>query len=210
MTSRARASHALTLPRRASGVHRIAPAAISGGLDAAAAAMLISAAPQPDAVTIAIAACLHLAAALLLAGWPGRDDGRRLLGAAAVLAVPCIGVAIAVAVLSTRGDATAASGLDLGRLDRSSPARPAVARFADLIPACDALLDRDEERRRASLAALARRADPDGMMLLRWAARGDDPDLALLAALALDEIGERGGSRSARRGSIREVHHVAG
>ncbi|HUD73126.1 MAG TPA: hypothetical protein VMQ62_14295 [Dongiaceae bacterium] len=209
MTSRARASHALALPRGASSVMRLAPAAISGGLDAAAAALLIGSAPQPDAVAVAIAAGLHLAAAWLLASWPGRNDGRRLLGAATVLAIPCIGAVIAAAVLSTRGEGTAGSGLDFGRVDRSSPARPAVTRSEDLIPTCDALLDGDEERRRAALAGLTRRADPEGMLLLRWAARGDDPDLALLAALALDEIGERAPGRS-RRGAAREVRHVAG
>lgn len=209
MTSHARAASALTVPQGAGGAHRLAPAAFAFGLDAAAATMLFTAAPHPDAVAVAIAACLHVAAVLLLAGWPGRDDGRRLLGAASVLAVPCVGAAIAAAVLASRGDGHAALARDLGRRGGSTPARPVAPRFAEL-SSCDALLAGDDERRRATLAGLARRADPQGMMLLRWAARGDDPDLALLAALALDEIGERAEGRSPLQGTARRIRHVAG
>jgi hypothetical protein len=210
VTSHARAASALTVPQGAGGALRLAPAAFAFGLDAAAATMLFTAAPHPDAAAAAIAACLHVAAALLLAGWPGRDDGRRLLGAASVLAVPCVGAAIAAAVLASRGDGHAALARDLGRPLGSTPARPAAPRCADLISSCDALLDGDDERRRAILADLARRADPQGIMLLRWAARGDDPDLALLAALALDEISERAEGRSPLRDTARKVRHVAG
>jgi len=198
------------LTRETGRPHRFAPAAFALGLDAAAAAMLLSAAPHPDAAAAAIAGCLHFAAALLLAGWPGRDDGRHLFGAAAVLAIPFFGAVIAAAVLTSRGDGRFALARDPGKASRWRPVLPAIPRFEDLVPSCDALLDGDEERRRAALADLARRSDPEGMMLLRWAARGDDPDLALLAALALDESVERAGGRTARYGAAREVRHVAG
>jgi len=55
----------------------------------------------------------------------------------------------------------------------------------------DALESGDDERRRAALSALSRRGDPEAIALLRRAAAGRDSDLALCAALVLDEIAER-------------------
>ena len=73
----------------------------------------------------------------------------------------------------------------------------------------DALDGGDEEQRRAALLALSRRGDPEAIALLRRAAAGRDPDLALSAALVLDEIGERAERRVERLDSA-EVRRGAG
>jgi len=67
----------------------------------------------------------------------------------------------------------------------------AMKRLGGALSTCDALDGGDEEQRRAALSALSRRGDPEAIALLRRAAAGRDPDLAMSAALVLDEIGER-------------------
>ena len=66
-----------------------------------------------------------------------------------------------------------------------------VQRLGTALSPCDALDCGDEEQRRAALSALSRREDSEAIALLRRTAAGRDPDLALPAALVLDEIGER-------------------
>jgi len=58
------------------------------------------------------------------------------------------------------------------------------------------------------LATLVRRIDTEALASLRWAMASPDPDLALSAALALDEIGERAERRFTRNAT--EVRHVTG
>jgi len=141
--------------------------------------------------TAPAALVLHAMAALLLAGLLRALPSRRWLCAAALLAVPCAGAAVAVALLGTRGRGTAEIGLR--RKPRRRPANRAAGtrRIEDDLSPCDALDCGDQELRRAALSALTRRSDPEAIALLRWAAGGRDADLALSCALSLDEIGER-------------------
>ena len=67
----------------------------------------------------------------------------------------------------------------------------AMERLRDSLSPYDALDSGDDEQRRAALSTLSRRGDRGAIALLRRAASGRDPDLALSAALVLDEIGER-------------------
>ena len=84
-----------------------------------------------------------------------------------------------------------------------------MQRLGGALSPCDALDCGDEEQRRAALAALSRRGDSEAIALLRRAAGGRDPDLALSAALALDEIGERA-ERQMGRLDLAEVGYGAG
>ena len=107
------------------------------------------------------------------------------------MAVPFVGVAVAGAVSFTSGRGTLASG----RRRRARPGKvltiTTVQRLGSALSPWDALGCGDEEQRRGTLKWLSRRGDPEAIVLLRRAAAGDDPDLALSAALVLDEIGER-------------------
>jgi HEAT repeat protein len=67
----------------------------------------------------------------------------------------------------------------------------AIQHLGDALSPCEALDCGDEEQRRAALSALSGRGDPEAIMLLRRAAASRDSDLALSAALVLDEISER-------------------
>ena len=61
-------------------------------------------------------------------------------------------------------------------------------RLAAALPSCEALSAGTVEERRAIIATLVRRADADAVALLRWALGASDPDLAVDAALALEEL----------------------
>lgn len=144
------------------------------------------------------AAALHLTAVLLLAALPGPPRTRRWLCAASLLAVPGAGAGVALAVLFTEGRGSADPLTFLREARRELPSRPGrVPQPAIPLSPCDALGAGDLEKRRAALTALARRSDPEAVTILRWAAAGSDPDLAVSAALALDEISERAEHRLA-------------
>jgi hypothetical protein len=63
-----------------------------------------------------------------------------------------------------------------------------LRRLGEALPCCEALLSGDVDERRAIISTLTRRADADAVALLRWALGAPDPDLAVEAALALEEI----------------------
>lgn len=160
------------------------------GLEALAVGLLLFGAPLSLWIVGPVAAVSHGAAVLLLFGLARSRPSCRWLCVAAVLAVPLVGVAVPAAVLATRERGPSAT-----RRRRNVRRRPALTmtemrRLGGALSPCDAL-DGDEEQRRIALSALSRRGDPEAIALLRWAAAGRDPDLALSAALVLDEIGER-------------------
>jgi hypothetical protein len=183
--------------------------ATSAAIDAVAAGILLftpGGRLSPESMT---AAALHGAAVLLLSGLAGGRPSRRWLCVAAVLAVPCVGAAVAAAALATRGRGSVA--MRIRRRARRKPAlsTTAMRRLGDALSPFDALDSGDEDQRRAALSTLSRRMDPEAIALLRRAAAGRDRDLALSAALVLDEIGERAESQP-RSPAAAEVRHEAG
>ena len=178
-------------------------------VDAVAAGILVLGTPLPPLLEGFAAAVAHSAAVLLLSGIAPAQPSRRWLCVAAMLAVPFVGAAVATASYLTRGRGSFA----LARR-RKMPRRPvlsasAIRRLRGALSPCEALQCGDEERRRAALSGLSRRADPEAIALLRRAAASEDPDLALSAALVLDDIGER----AERRGNLMdpaELRHGVG
>ena len=61
-------------------------------------------------------------------------------------------------------------------------------RLAAALPSCEALLGGDGRRAARDHRDAGRRADADAVALLRWALGASDPDLAVDAALALEEM----------------------
>ncbi len=161
-------------------------------VDAVPAGILLFGAPLPPSFGgLAAAATLHALAVLLLSGFARARPSRRWLCVAAVLAVPFVGATVAIAILLTRGRASTA--MERRRKARRRPAltMAAIQHLGNALSPCDALDRGDEEQRRSALSALLRRGGPEAITLLRRATAGRDPDLALSAALVLDEIGER-------------------
>lgn len=201
---------AVSSPDRGGGPGRAALVVACALVDALATVILLLGAAHRRELEWVAAVGLHLLAALLLAILPTEQSSRRWLSMAAALAVPGAGFGVAAVVLATRGRGTAA--LERRPRARRPPALTpeAAKRLAGGLSPGDALHCGDDERRRAALLALARRADPEAMTLLRRAAADRDPDLALSAALALDEIRERVERRGARQPGAMEFRHATG
>ena len=177
--------------------------------DAVATGVLLAGTLHPVGFEALAAALAHgLAALLVLAAFPTRPS-RGWLSVGAVLAVPAVGTVVAAVTYVTCGRGLGVRGRRRATPRRRTLTRAGVERLAHALSPGDALTCGDEEKRRGAVSALARRADAEAIALLRWAAAGPDPDLALSAALALDEIAERA-ERSARRPRGDEARRRAG
>jgi hypothetical protein len=160
-------------------------------IDAVAAGILLVGtrlAPSLEGLAVAV---LHGTAVLLLSGVSRARPSRQWLCVAAVLAVPFVGSAVAAATLVTKGRGSASLRRRKKPRRRPPLTMAAIQRLGTALSPCDALEHGDEEQRRAALGALSQRRDPEALALLRRAAASRDPDLALSAALVMDEIVER-------------------
>jgi hypothetical protein len=190
-------------------VLQIAAAALLDMLACAAWSLETSHAPLLSGLGDLSFVILHLAATALFIPGSRSRSSRQWLSCAAVLTLPCAGVAIAAVVLGTTGRGSfKRKGHRVARRRRRAAA-DAVAHIGDQLSLCEAL-SRGGEERCAALAALARRRDRGSILLLRWAAAGSDPDLALAAALVLDQINERAERQLDGRSFGAELRHAAG
>ena len=167
-----------------------ARAAACAAVDAVAALIMLHRTALPPSLEALAIAIFHGAAVLLVAGLPFARSSRRWLCVAAVLGIPGVGAAVAAVVFATRGRGSAVRGRRAKPHRRPALTMAAVQHLGDALSPCDALDGGDEEQRRGALSTLSRRRDPEAIGLLRRAAAGRDRDLALSAALVLDEIGE--------------------
>jgi hypothetical protein len=182
--------------------HAAALVAASAAVDAVAAGILLLDTPLPPSLEALAAVVSHATAVLLLLGLARARPGRRWLIIAPVLAIPCLGAAVAAATLVTRGRGTIAMERRRIARRRTALTMGAIQDIGGALSPCDALESGDEQQRRAALSALSGRGDdPEALALLRRAAAGNDPDLALSAALVLDGISERAERRVGRRAS---------
>ena len=165
--------------------------AAGAGVDTVATALLLAGSADAPGVAVLAAASLHAMAALPVLGLTRLGGSRRWLSLAAAFCVPLVGTAVAIAATVTTG-----RGRIVRRRRRIFRRRPAVAlaearRVRDALPLWEALTGDDHEQRHAALRELSRRDDAEAIAMARRAVVADDPDLALSAALALDEISER-------------------
>lgn len=177
--------------------------------DAVAAGILLRGTPLARPLEVLAAMVSHATAVLLLSGLARERPSRRWLGVAAALAVPFVGAGVATAMLVTRGRGSIAIEPRRKARRRTPLTAAAIQRLGGALSLCDALDGEDDEQRRDALWALSRRRDPEAIALLRRAAAGRDPDLALSAALVMDEIGERAEREEDPLGPA-EVRHAAG
>jgi hypothetical protein len=135
-----------------------------------------------------VAAALHLVAVVPLLVTRQLAGSRRSLMLALAATLPAVGVLLGALALGTPGRAELATPLQ----DEGLPAPvldPAqVRRVAEAPSTCEAFLIAGPEERRAILAALTRRGDAGAVALLRWALSAAPPELAVEAALALEEL----------------------
>ncbi|HXJ18860.1 MAG TPA: hypothetical protein VMT03_01400 [Polyangia bacterium] len=134
------------------------------------------------------AGVLHLAALTPIVLWPALTPSERLLGVGFAFSIPVAGSLLALVALGTvgRGEVLEA---DPDAMPELEPLRAEeLRRLGEALPCCEALLAGGIEERRAIIATLTRRADADSVALLRWALGAADPELAVEAALALEEM----------------------
>jgi hypothetical protein len=153
-----------------------------------AALVLLAAHPGVGAASVAAAALLHVLSAAPLATARGLAPSERALAATMVLTLPVFGGPLAALALGTAGRAELAQAAP-EEASAPPPLDPEeVRRMAEALPCCEALLAGEVEERRAIIATLTRRADGDALALLRWALGAPDADLAVEAALALEDV----------------------
>jgi len=169
---------------------------LAAAIDVVAVAILLHGTSLASPLEGLVAGAVHVAVVLLLSVLHGGRASRRRLCFAAALTVPVVGVAIAAAALATRGRGVALVRRHRDARRRRAPLKATLERLGSALSPCDALGPGDEEQRRSALSALSRRSDPEAISVLRWAAAGRDPDLALSAALVLDVIRERAERRA--------------
>ncbi len=144
---------------------------------------------HPGMAQLMVAAAVHLLAVAMVMLRGGSPRSERLLAAALTLTLPLAGAPIAALMLGTdsRGD--------IGELEPTAAPSPSQLSAADLnrmaegLSCCEALLVADADERRAILSTLSRHPDRNSVGLLRWALASRHPDLAVEAALALEDIG---------------------
>lgn len=145
---------------------------------------------HPGLPHLLVGAALHLAAVALVIARGGPPGSQRLLAAALTLTLPLVGAPIAALMSGTDGRGTIG---DTGPSDAAPAAMAAspadLRRMAEGLSCCEALLVADADERRAILSTLSRQADRNAVELLRWALASPHPDLAVDAALALEDIG---------------------
>jgi hypothetical protein len=144
---------------------------------------------RPVHAAALMAGSLHLAAVLPILLWRSLARSERVLGAAFTLAIPVAGAPLAAIALGTTGRGEVIEADPDAEPAEVEPLRAEeLRRLGEALPCCEALLAGGIEVRRAIIATLTRRADADAVALLRWALGAADPDLAVEAALALEEM----------------------
>src|SRR5204862_2662649 len=137
--------------------------------------------------TLWLALVCHLIALLPIVLLRALSPSETTLALAFVTALPVVGALLAVLALE-HGDGDLASDLALSALPAPETAGADFGRLAVALPSCEALSAGTVEERRAIIATLVRRGDAESVALLRWALGASDPDLAVDAALALEEM----------------------
>ena len=168
------------------GRHYVAPWIAASLADLVGLGLLIG---VQEPWTLAAAGGCHAAALLPIAFLRRLSGSEKSLALSFVFAMPIFGALMAVLALEHGdGDGNLISDLALAPPLASEAVAGDFGRLAAALPSCEALSAGTVEERRAIIATLVRRADADAVALLRWALGASDPDLAVDAALALEEL----------------------
>jgi|GEM_PF-6613796 len=178
-------------PSTPGGLAWAGPGLVAAGLDAFALWALVSWRSQP--LVLAIVATSHVLA-VVVAGFPaGAPGSQRAFMAAFTFALPLIGTGVAVLAIKTRGRGTIVQNVDVdpGTGELQLPTMADIHRLTHALPACEALLSGTPDERSATVAMLARYPDAAAIALLRRAVARGESDVAVEAALTLEDLGAR-------------------
>jgi hypothetical protein len=137
--------------------------------------------------TLITAGGLHVLALLPIAFIRALSASEKTLALSFVFALPVFGALLAALALE-HGNGDLITDLSQAPTLAVESAGGDFGRLAAALPSCEALSAGTVEERRAIIATLVRRGDADAVALLRWALGASDPDLAVDAALALEEL----------------------
>ncbi|HVY38392.1 MAG TPA: hypothetical protein VHM31_10665 [Polyangia bacterium] len=164
----------------------VVPWVLAAVFDLAAVALIVL---RPLHGGALLAGGLHVAAVMPILLWRSLTSSERWLGAAFTFAIPVAGAPLAAIALGTAGRGEVVEADPNAVAPEVEPLRAEeLRRLGEALPCCEALLTGSIDERRAIIATLTRRADADAVALLRWALGAADPDLAVEAALALEEM----------------------
>lgn len=166
--------------------YALVPAVVAALINAAAWGTWL-AVDAPALFALAVVIQIGFGAAMWLVVRPERRD----LAAVLSITLPVVGPLATAWIDSIEGH----GGAEL-LADREPPKPPvngsAIAtRLTASLPPCEAIVSADVDARRATIARLAERAEADDIAVLRWARNLDNPEVAVEAAMALEEIGQR-------------------
>ncbi len=155
-------------------------------IDLTAVLLLVGHASTPVALLTGL---LHLCALIPIALASALSPSEEVLGAAFTFAIPVFGAPLAALSLGTVGQG------ELTEVDPEAeqpggeaPRAEELRRLGEALPTCEALLAGGVDERRAIISTLTLRADAGSVALLRWALGAAHPDLAVEAALAIEEM----------------------
>jgi hypothetical protein len=154
-------------------------------IDLGALGVLLQLGATPEGYALAAALHAMALAPLLAAGLP---RSQRSLAVALTLTLPMVGAPIALLALGTRGRSEISQEMIEEETQGPPLDRGEVQQMAGGLSSCESLLAASVEERRALLSSLTRRPDANAIALLRWALMAPDNDLAVEAALALEDI----------------------
>lgn len=124
------------------------------------------------------------------AGFPvGATRSQRALMTAFTLAIPLFGTAVAVLAIGIRRRGQTVEAPPIEPRETHNPTAADIHRLTNALSACESLMSGSPDERSATVAMLARHPDAESIALLRRAVAGGDPDLAVEAALALEDLG---------------------
>jgi hypothetical protein len=165
----------------------VLPLVLATGLDALALAVVVLGAGA--AASRLAALTLHLLA-FGAAGFPSRvGRSQRTLMAALTLTLPVLGALVALVAFATRGRG------EIGQVPAREAPEPRtltvadVRRLTDALSASESLMCGTLDERSATVGMLVRHPDAAAIALLRRAVAAGDADVAVEAALALEDLG---------------------
>jgi hypothetical protein len=142
-----------------------------------------------DAAYLGMAIALQAMTATVPA-WTAKPERRRLIMLVAML-VPVVGPIASLYIEREHGRGGIELLADLATPARGISGAEIAERLVTALPPCEALVSGDVDARRATITQLSRRAGSEDIAVLRWARNQRDGEVAVEAALALNDLEQR-------------------
>ncbi len=136
-----------------------------------------------------LATALHLVAVGAAVAVSGKSRSQRTLVAALTLTLPALGAVLAMVTLATNRRGEVAHIPTRDAPERRPLSLSGIRQITDGLSAWESLMGGSQTERIATVGMLARRADASSVELLRRAVLAGRADVAVDAAMALEDLG---------------------